>query len=363
MKLLLTLGLVVAIGLAWFFFGADAGSPSDQQSAQAERGASLNLRSESDRDRQAAMFARKTGVDISLMNPLVMDILAAFETGDKDLIDAKILEWLEKDEALLLASIEAFDNLDNIYGYGMRFPCEKVAEKLYENHGGEGLMELMAGLSRISNTVGEMTGNSFEVWGRNDLKGALSFMQENQNFDNETALIYLAEDQAEDGDQSQVVKAFDKLEDGDPRKGRALEIAYGAWMEKNPDAFIEYANTLEDLAPAANALNSFAVHAAQHDIETALEWAKILPDEDNRKTALASVVGEMAHQDYDRYQTWLSEQTFANDTERERFVANIESMREALQNFVPDDSDPAEFFNSTIGYRETPTDDQGQPTQ
>lgn len=302
-------------------------------------------------DLERERLSRKTGVPVSLMNACVMDILAAFEAKDKDLIEQKVLEWLAKDEKLLLASIEAFDNLDNIYGYGFRFPAEKAAEALYEKHGGENLMELMASLSRVSNTVGEMTGNSMEVWGRDDLEGALTFVGENKNFDNETALIYMAEDQAgsESGDPQQMAEFLTELPADDPRRDRALEMTYGAWMENRPEEFAQFVNTLEDQRPAGNAMNSYAVHAAQHDLDAAMEWVQAMPDEDNRKTALVSVAGEMAHQDPAKYDEWLASQTFASDVERERFIAGVESMRDAIKNYVPDDSDPEEFFNSTIG--------------
>lgn len=345
----LATGLVLLIlgGTSWILIPKEA-PPSEGQDLGSFRQPSSKIRSPLEEQKLA--LARKTGISTSLMNPCVLDILSAYETKDAAAIEAAVLKWLEKDEDLLLNSIEAFDNLNNIYGYGVDFPVTKVSEQLYQKYGGERTIELLASLSRTSNTVQMLTIGTMRAWGGDRLPDALNFIKENEHFSSEAAVLYMAEDQASlaDGGTQEMAEFFTKFPDSDPRKARALESIYHSWVERDPDTFGDYLNTVDDLKPAASAIDSYSVYAAQHDLDAALEWMEMVPGE-RQKTARVSVAAELALQDPERFETWLENQEFSTELEKERFLSGVISMRDALRDFVPDETHPAEHFNIGLG--------------
>ncbi len=298
-------------------------------------------------------IARKTRIPKSQLNACVLDLLTAFESKDKDLIRKKVLEWLEKDEAMFLKSMESFDALDQVYGFGMVIPIDAVSDFLFEKHGGEQTLEKLALLNRHSFNVGEVTGSIVGMWGKKDLTQVFDYFKKNPNFDNLWAATELGRTQAEGGDPAKVIDYFSKFDDNPELKQAIINTTYETWVGANPEAFATHINSLADTSAASSAIQVYATSAAKEDPLAAIDWADSIKDESTRVSAKIYPFVELALNHGDKFQEQLSKQSFSNNEERDTFIQNIASAIEITKSTQDTQFDTEKWFNDIVEFNRT----------
>ncbi len=321
-KFLIALGILLLV-VAFFsiyslFYNEESGTPSalSDNPSQSQR---VNLAMSADTESK-----RLAGLRTNEHNECVADILKAFESRDKELINAKILEWLQKDEALLLASLGSLDNLDQIFGYGLVMPYRLIAQHLYDKYGGEKTMEMTALLDRNSNNVYEIVAASLQAWGMDDLDGALGFLEDSPNFDNTWAATQLAYEQAHEGDPARVAEFFTDFDGDQELRSAMLTSVYENWVAAEPDDFARYINSLDDPTPASSAISSYALLVSHDDPHLAMDWLDSIYEPGTRQAARVSVASQMAISNSEDFQAWFEKQDFPDERTRQDFIESVQ---------------------------------------
>jgi len=355
-KILVALSLCIGILAIFFFSGGLVKNDS-------ESGGSLN----SFRTRDVATsdvrssLSLKTGIREHDINECVFDILQAFESKDKALISEKVRYWMEHDYELFMSSLEAFDNLDLVYGYEMEVPWAEISQFMYDKEGGEVAMDRIGLLSRTSNTINEITAGVLRVWGRDQLDGALNYLKENPNFDNGWAVSEIGRDQVLNNDPRAAIEKASMLAKDQERFAAIAETAYAVWVKERPEEFANYMNSVEDWSLAKRAVQTYAVTSSADDPQLALEWANAIPNDDLRDAAVTSVAIQMANQDPEAFQKYLSENSFESEHERAYFLGSVATGVEAMRNYDPngENFDTAKWLEGMIEFNNNRKNNQG----
>ncbi len=331
-KIAVLLALVIAIILT----GIAIKSKRQNNSEQAQKPTKSSERNLMRSDERAHELSAKSYIPMEHMNPRLVALLEGYDSGDAERLKAIFLESLEKDEAGTLAALQHLDGL--VSSFGLSAPEADIAGWLLEKYGdGSDTMELLASLPQVSTTVRNVMAQLLVLWGRKDINDVMSFVRENENFNDPVMFMALSDDQALKDGAAALAGHLSKLPESDPRKELILDQHFGRWVEHNPTQFAEYVNTLEDTSVAKNAISVYAITSAKNDIGAAFEWVDSIKDPDVRANTEAGVAVQYALQQPEQFEQWVAKKQFASVEEKDAYIDQIRSVAEETRNYTPSD--------------------------
>jgi hypothetical protein len=120
-----------------------------------------------------------------------------------------------------------------------------------------------------------------------------------------------------------------------PERDYAVTAAYEAWLRRNPKAATAWVNAMgRDPVPAwfLPAVGRHVMAVAREDPLVAIEWAPLIPNEENRERALISVFKHWRYRDEAAAEEWLARSPLseqAREQARKRHVTELPSLNPA----------------------------------
>ncbi len=264
-------------------------------------------------------------------------MMYAFQSGDEDLVNARMLELLKKDVQSALVTMSKLDGAFMVFE--TELPYVTVSDYLMENYPPDISMNMMGQLLFTSQSIREVGSIFFQDWAKTDPDGQLQWIAENPSFDSEYIFIDYFKQEMTGENAGKIVTAMLDLPLDDTRAAFLIRESLQLMAVSQPVEAAHILNLLPDDDPLYyDAAGLIASSTAVKSGELGMLWAESIKDPDIRLGVQISAGSSFLAHDPDGFYAWFDSAVFESDqATREEILEQIETAAELERNYVPDD--------------------------
>ncbi|QBG46131.1 hypothetical protein EGM51_01395 [Verrucomicrobia bacterium S94] len=264
-------------------------------------------------------------------------MIAAFQMGDEALVNARMLELLEKDVSSALLTMAKLDGSFMIFE--TELPYTAVSDYLLDNYSPDEGMNLMGQLLFSSQSIREVGSCFFQDWAKRDPDGQLKWIADNPSFNSEYIFVDYLKQEMPGENAANIVTAMLNLPLDDARADFLIRESIQLMAVEQPMAASEILNQLPADDPLYfDAVGLLASSAARENGLLGMEWASSIPDPNMRLGAQISAGSSFLANDPDGFYAWFKNAEFEDAPEtRDEILKQMETAAELEKSYVPDD--------------------------